>query len=313
MSMRIIAALAATMPLIAADAFLFTSFRKNGETGVYFAVSRDGRKWTPLNNNEPWIKPEHAGMLMRDPFLTQGPDGTWHLLWTWGWTRQQTGGGLKIGYSNSRDLVNWTPQREIRLFENEPTARNAWAPEAAWDAKRKEWIVFWSTTIPSRFPDTENTGDNGYNHRVYATTTRDWVTFTPARLWFDPGFNCIDATVLHDGDRWITIFKDERKTPLQKRLRLAFSNDGPAGPWMGITEPFTRDWVEGPSAIRIGREWWIYFDHYSQPRFYGAVRTSDWKTFEDVSDQVSFPPDHRHGTVVRIPEKAAARLAGVRR
>ncbi|HWR50941.1 MAG TPA: glycoside hydrolase family 43 protein [Bryobacteraceae bacterium] len=311
--MKALIALAlAAIPLVAADAYLFTSFRRNGETGVFFALSRDGRQWTPLNNNQPWIKPEHAGMLMRDPFLTQGPDGTWHLLWTWGWTRREMGGGLKIGYTSSRDLVTWTPQRQIPVFEDEPTARNAWAPEAAWDAKRKEWIIFWSTTIPGRFPDTEATGDAGYNHRLYAMTTRDWKTFSPPRLWFDPGFNCIDATLVHDGGRWIMVFKDERKNPLQKRLRLAFA-DSPAGPWTGITEPFTKDWVEGPSALRINGEWWIYFDHYTNPRHYGAIRTNDWKTFEDATAEVKFPADHRHGTVVRIPEKLARRVESASR
>ena len=103
------------------------------------------------------------------------------------------------------------------------------------------------------------------------------------------------------------IFKDERKTPLQKRLRLAFA-DSPAGPWRDVTEPFTRDWVEGPSAVRIGREWWIYFDHYAKPQQYGAVKTRDWKKFDEVSGQVSFPADHRHGTVVKVPETVARRL-----
>jgi hypothetical protein len=59
-----------------AETYLFTSFRGNGETGVYLAMSRDGRKWTPVNGNKPWIKPEQPGMLMRDPFLARGPDGT---------------------------------------------------------------------------------------------------------------------------------------------------------------------------------------------------------------------------------------------
>lgn len=291
----------------ARDSYLFTSFRKNGETGVYFALSEDGRKWTPLNNDQPWIKPEHAGMLMRDPYLGQGPSGEWHLLWTWGWTRQETGGGLKIGHATSPDLVHWSPQTEIPLMAGEPTARNAWAPEAVWNSDQQEWIVFWSTTIPGRFPDSEKTGDNGYNHRLYAVTTRDWETFSPARLWFDAGFNSIDATVVRDGQRWIMIFKDERKTPLQKRLRLAFAGSA-AGPWGSITEPFTESWVEGPSAVRIGNEWWIYFDHYSQPQHYGAVRTRDWKSFEDMTRQVSFPPGHKHGTVVRIPESLARGL-----
>lgn len=190
---------------------------------------------------------------------------------------------------------------------DEPTARNAWAPEAVWDPDKREWIIFWSTTIPGRFPDTEKTGDSGYNHRLYAVTTRDWKTFSPARLWFDAGFNSIDATVVRDGKRWIMVFKDERKTPSQKRLRLAFS-DSAAGPWKDISEPFTESWSEGPSAVKIGDEWWIYFDHYQKPQHYGAVRTGDWKKFKDMTSQVSFPEDHKHGTVVRIPESLAQSL-----
>lgn len=309
---RLIALALLAIPLFAADAYLFTSFRKNGESGVFFATSRDGRAWTPLNDNQPWLKPERSGMLMRDPFLARGPDGTWHMIWTVGWTRNERGGNLAIGYSSSKNLIDWTPQREIPVFADEPSARNVWAPEAAWDDRQKHWVVFWSTTIPGRFPGTEATGDSGYNHRLYAMTTRDWNTFTAPKLWFDPGFNSIDATLARDRRHWVMIFKDERRNPLQKRLRLTFA-DSPSGPWTGVTEPFTIDWVEGPSAIRIGPEWWIYFDHYSKPRYYGAVRTRDWKTFEDVSKLVSFPEDHRHGTVVRIDEETVRELETVRR
>jgi hypothetical protein len=112
---------------------------------------------------------------------------------------------------------------------------------------------------------------------------------------------------VRDGSRWIMIFKDERKTPLKKNLRLAFANS-PEGSWRDISEPFTESWNEGPSAIRIGNEWWIYFDHYQKPQHYGAVRTRDWKTFEDVTDQVTFPPGQRHGTIVAIPEATALKL-----
>jgi hypothetical protein len=138
-------------------------------------------------------------------------------------------------------------------------------------------------------------------------TTRDWKAFSAPRLWFDPRFDCIDATLAHDGKRWVLVFKDERLNPQQKKFRLAFS-DSPQGPWRDVTEPFSKDWVEGPSAIKIGGEWWIYYDHYTKPHCYGAIKTRDWKSFEDVSDQVSFPDDHRHGTVVRITEKEARLL-----
>jgi hypothetical protein len=73
-----------------------------------------------------------------------------------------------------------------------------------------------------------------------------------------------------------------------------------------VSEPFSPAWVEGPSVARLGGEWWIYFDHYRQPRHYGAMRTRDWKHFESV--EVHFPEDHRHGSVVAIPEALAKRL-----
>ena len=125
--MRFLLALLIAGRLFGADAYLFTSFRSNGETGVFAALSPDGRKWTPLNNDRAWIKPEHPGMLMRDPWLGQGPDGTWHMLWTWGWTKGATG-PLRIGHTSSKDLMAWAPQEEIRVLEQEPEARNAWAP-----------------------------------------------------------------------------------------------------------------------------------------------------------------------------------------
>jgi hypothetical protein len=295
------------LPLTAKDRFLFTSFRGNGESGMYLAISSDGKHWTTLNADQPWLKPEHKGMLMRDPWLGQGPDGMWHLLWTCGWTRAERGGGLTIGHASSRDLRTWSAQQEIPVMQNEPTARNAWAPEAVWDAKQQQWIVFWASTIPGRFPDSEQTGDTGYNHRIYAMTTRDWQNFTPAKLWFDPQFNCIDSTVIHDGKRWVMIFKDERKNPLKKQLRVAFA-DTSEGPWRDVSEPFSQQWVEGPTAVRLGREWWIYFDHYTKPQHYGAMSTRDWKHFQDRSDEVHVPEGQRHGTVVRISEAMAQTL-----
>lgn len=306
---RILFGILLAMPLVASDQYLFTSFRRNGETGVFFAVSPDGRQWKPLKDNQPWLKPEQPGMLMRDPWLGRGPDGTWHMLWTWGWTRKEAGGKLQLGYASSKDLIHWSPQRAIEVMREEPAARNAWAPEAVWDPGNKEWIVFWSTTIPGRFPTTEAEGDSGYNHRIYSTTTRDFQTFTPARLFFDPGFNCIDATILKAGNRWLMVFKDERKRPQVKRLRLAFA-DSPRGSWKNVTEPFTEDWVEGPSVAQVGADWFIYFDHYSRPQHYAALRTRDWKRFEPV--EVSFPADHRHGTVVKVPEAVAAKLLAER-
>lgn len=293
---------------MAAEQYLFVSFRDNGQAGVYFALSEDGYVWTPLKDNRPVVTPQHSGMLMRDPFITRGPDRTYHLLWTTGWERKKTG-QLTIGHAVSRDLVNWSTQQLVDIPL--PGARNAWAPEMVWDAAGRKWIIFWASTIPGKFASTDATGDDGYNHRIYSMTTRDFLTFTKPAIYFDPGYNVIDATVVHDGARWIMVFKDERKNPLQKRLRTATSTS-PCGPWRNISQPFTEDWVEGPSAIQIGKKWLIYFDHYMKPRFYGAYLTRDWKSFQEVSDRVRFPEEQRHGTAIAVDETEARRLTSLK-
>lgn len=282
--------------------FLFTSFRGNGEDGLHLALSRDGLAWEPLNGDRPYLKPElgEKEKLMRDPCIALGQDGTFHMVWTTGWRERI------IGYSSSRDLIEWSPQRAIPVMTHEPEARNAWAPELFFDERSGEWLIFWATTIPGRFPETDASGNNGLNHRIYLTTTRDFISFSPTRLFYDPGFNVIDSTIFRQGARFVMVLKDERGVPVKKNLRLAFAGSA-SGPYGPATEPFTRDWVEGPTVLRIGKEWIVYFDRYRDHR-YGAVRSSDLRNWEDISDRLAFPAGFRHGTAFEVSPKVARKL-----
>ena len=105
------------------------------------------------------------------------------------------------------------------------------------------------------------------------------------------------------------IFKDERQNPVKKNLRLATASSA-SGPYGEVSEPFTRDWVEGPSAIRIGSEWVVYYDRYRERR-YGAVKSKDLRSWTDISDQLSFPADHRHGSVIEVAKNLAERLRAI--
>jgi hypothetical protein len=300
------------MPLVARDWYLFTSFRKNGESGVYFAMSADGRNWTPLNGDKPWLAPEHPGMLMRDPFLTQGPDHTWHLLWTCRLEKSRPDSPLTIGYARSSDLIAWTAPREIAVMANEPTARNVWAPEAVWDSETSEWVVFWASSIPGKFGATDGPGETGFNHRIYVSRTRDWDHFTPAKLYLEPGFSCANATVARAGKRWAMIFNDAQNTPEGKHLYAAFANSL-EGPWQWITKPFARATAEGPSVMEFDHVWWIYFEAAGNPKHYSAIRTHNWRHFDEVNEEFKFPPDHRHGTIVTVRGKTARPLESQRR
>lgn len=297
--------------LRAADtAYLFTYFTKNGQDGLHLAWSEDGYKWQTLGEGRSFLAPKIGSKekLMRDPCVVRGPDGTYHMVWTSGWWERG------IGYASTKDFITWSEQKEIPVMAHEPTARNSWAPEIVYDETKGEFVIFWATTIPGRFPETGGASEDDLNHRMYGTTTKDFVTFTPTELFYDPGFNCIDATFLHaDGKRWL-IIKDETKFPTPaKNLRLG-SADGARGPFGPLSEPFTPPglWVEGPTALKIGDEYLVYFDAYTT-KHYRVMRSRDLATWEDVTDQATFPfegtPERmRHGTVIEVPRALIDRL-----
>ena len=110
------------------------------------------------------------------------------------------------------------------------------------------------------------------------------------------GFSVIDCTIVKDDDSYILVLKDNTRP--QRNLRVAFA-DSPLGPWRDVSAPFTQQFTEGPSVLKLGNEWMIYYDAY-QEGHYGAAITRDFKTFSDATRKVSFPEGHKHGTVLRI-------------
>jgi len=271
--------------------FLFTSFRDADQKYLRFLYSFDGYHWT----NVPGTFLEaNVGVSkqFRDPSIARGPDGTFHLVWTAGWRGDQG-----LGCASSKDLIHWSEQQFIPVMTNEPTTVNVWAPELFYDDTGKQFLIVWASTIPGRFPDYLEKHDN--NHRLYFTTTRDFTQFTPAKLFFDPGFSVIDGFILQDGKTYVLLNKDNFRPNLN--LRVAFA-DSPLGPWRDESKPFTQQFTEGPCALKIGDEWLIYFDAYRE-KVYGAVKTRDFTTFTDVTKLVSFPENHRHGTAIPVPRE----------
>lgn len=289
------------------QAHLFSYFIGNGADGLHLAASTDGYQWEALRGGASFLAPEIGKTpLMRDPCIARGPDGLFHMVWTSGWN--DTG----IGYASSSDLVNWSPQRNLPVMAHEPGALNAWAPEIVHDARAGHFLILWSSTIPGRFPQTAAAGDAAgeakYNHRIYATTTKDFINFTPTTLFYDPGFSVIDATFVRALDQDWMIVKDETRHPPKKHLQVvpAQSLAGPFGqPGAPITAPGL--WAEGPSALQVGDEILLYFDAYTSGH-YSALRSRDMVNWEDVTQRMRFPPRMRHGTAFAAPLALVERL-----
>ncbi len=339
----------------AAPVYLFSTFKEGEQDGLRYAFSNDGYNWSNIPG--VFLKPHVDGKIMRDPSITRGPDGTWHLVWTSAWK-----GNNGIGYAHSKDLVHWSEQQFVPVMAHEPTVCNVWAPEifyhdGSWRGSRRQkaqnaneksapphvgcYVICWASTIPGRFPDHLEPSTN--NHRMYFTTTRDFKTFAPTKLFLDPGFSVIDCQILklarsapvpgaamptnlptlatssasavtlvaapetgalRDGASssspgYVLLLKDNTRP--QRNLRVAFG-DTPLGPWRDISTNLTANFTEGPSALKIGEDWLIYYESY-QTKHYSAMKTRDFKTFTDVTSEMTFPPGLKHGTAFVATKK----------
>lgn len=272
--------------------YVFTSFREPANEGLRLLFSKDGYIWKDAG--EIFLTPQIGSQkIMRDPSMVQGPDGTFHLVWTTAWRGDQG-----FGYASSTDLINWSPQQFIPVMKHEPSTVNVWAPELFYDKAGKRFLIIWASTIPNRFPKGEEEELN--NHRMYITETTDFKTFTPTRLFLDPGFSVIDAVIVEkNAENYVLVLKDNTRP--NRNLKTAMAKH-PAGPYSAASAPFSDKLTEGPTVVKVKDDWLIYFDSYGAKK-YEAVRTKDFIRFEQVNHLISLPEGHKHGTIVPVDRK----------
>ncbi|KEO75694.1 glycoside hydrolase family 43 protein [Anditalea andensis] len=284
------------------DIYLFSYFIGNGEDGLHLSYSEDGYNFEHLAGGRSYLAPGVGkDKLMRDPNIVRGGDGKFHMVWTVSWTDKG------VGYACSDDLINWSEQQFIPVMAHEPEARNTWAPEIFYDKDDDSYMIYWSTTIRGRFPETQLDADDGYNHRKYYVTTKDFKEFSETKLLYEPGFNVIDGTIIKEEGEYIMFVKDETREPAEKNIRITRSKQltGGYGP---ASEPITGDyWAEGPTAAKVEGQWVVYFDKYIDKKM-GAVASSDLENWTDISEKITFPKGTRHGSVVMISRDELAPL-----
>ena len=273
------------------ELYMFTSFHEPADEGLRFLYSEDGLKWDSIPG--VWLKPEVGTQkIMRDPSMVQTPDGVFHLVWTSSWK-----GDHGFGYANSRDLINWSEQRHIPVMAYDTTTVNVWAPEIFYDDVKEQLMVVWASCIPYKFE--KGIEDEFNNHRQYYVTTKNFETISETKLFYDPGFSAIDAVVLKRApEDYVMVVKDNTRP--NRNLKIAFASS-PYGEWSEASEPFTDVFVEGPSVAKVGDDYIIYFDAYRE-KIYGAMRTRDFINFEDITQEVSIPEGHKHGTIFKAKE-----------
>ena len=275
---------------------------------LHLALSTDGRHWTPLNDNKP-VWEQHV----RDPYVRRGPDGLWRML--------STGGGRgndreKVGpsclYMTSKDLVHWQLEGSLPLMkdvrdESGALVRNIWAPEWFYDQKTGEYVLFWSSSFR----------DAGWKEsRLWYCRTRDWKSFTAAKVFFAPSYSVIDGTLLEHNGTYYLFHKEEEfgiKTGERRAIRVATAKRL-EGPYSSIEGPLNKGQIvpvitEGPTVIKdpVKPGWLLLYDYCMTDRF-GASYSPDLIHWT-VDENVSFPAEARHGCISLLtPEEARTLL-----
>ncbi|WP_327026462.1 immunoglobulin-like domain-containing protein [Micromonospora sp. NBC_01739] len=178
---------------------------------IMFATSNGNTAldWTGLTGGRPSLISQLGDQGLRDPHIVRSPDGdTFYMIATdLNWYDQ---GGYNINDTQyievfeSHDLVNWTPQRHVKVAPDD--AGNAFAPESLWVEEIGAYVVFWAQSL---WDDPVNRTGQG-NAQMWYATTRDFQTFSPPQVWQDPApLSRIDTTAIKVGDHYYRVTKNE--------------------------------------------------------------------------------------------------------
>ncbi|MBT2547857.1 immunoglobulin-like domain-containing protein [Arthrobacter sp. ISL-65] len=320
------------LPLPKAEAkegYAFAYFTGNDLAGenIYMAASRgnDALKWDELNGGKPVLKSGLGTKGLRDPFIIRSPEGDkFYMIATdlsigsgTSWDSSQRQGSQYIEVWESTDLVNWSGQRHVKVSPD--TAGNTWAPEAHYDEKIGAYVVYWASKI---YADNDPNHTGGTYNKMMYSTTRDFRTFTEAKVWNDPGNSVIDSTVIKEGDTYYRFTKDEGQVSgcldiMQEKSSDLLAVDLPA------TNP--RNWtlmgncigkkagtggVEGPTIFKSNTEekYYLFVDEFGGRGYIPLESTSlenpNWK----LSTNYELPRAPRHGTVLPVTKTELERL-----
>ena len=216
---------------------------------VYFAASRDGLNWGELNNANPVFTSTLGEEGLRDPYIIRSAEGDKFFLIATDlqiakggadvWGDAQKKGSQAIMVWESDDLVNWGEQRMVTVSEG-IDAGCTWAPEAFYDERTGEYVVFWASKVK---------GKNYDKQRLYYCKTRDFYTFTKPKMWIEKDFSVIDTTVVRDDNG--TYYRFTKNENGDGKYIFMEKSDALIKGWTSVpsTSLEQEKWVEGPCSL----------------------------------------------------------------
>ncbi|WP_169953503.1 immunoglobulin-like domain-containing protein [Microbispora sp. H11081] len=288
---------------------------------IMFATSNGNTAldWTGLTGGRPSLISQLGDQGLRDPHIVRSPDGdTFYMIATdLNWYDQ---GGYAINDTQyievfeSHDLVNWTPQRHVKVAPDD--AGNAFAPESLWVEEIGAYAVFWAQSLWNN--PVNRTGQG--NAQMWYATTRDFQTFSAPKVWQNPApLSRIDTTAIRVGDNYYRVTKNEagnQGSDIFSEKHTDFL-DSDIGNWTLLAPALGRTtWVanqgyEGPIIFKANPgdtscpgQFYLWGDRYTNGGGYQAachenIEAPTWnaKAITMTNAGVVRP---RHGTVIPL-------------
>ncbi|NLY43129.1 MAG: family 43 glycosylhydrolase [Clostridiaceae bacterium] len=270
---------------------------------IHFGISDDALWWYDLNNANPTIESTMGTKGLRDPYIIRSPEGDkFYLMATdldaraGNWNEYATQGSDSIMIWESNDLINWSEQRMVKIAPE--GAGCTWAPEAIYDEKTGEYLVYWSAHMLAEGKKS-----------VYIAKTRDFITFTEPQL-FVPAFRAntgvIDTTMIKAGDTYYRVSKDEYNNSIfiQTAPQILHTEWSDRVYINGLSGGY-----EGPGLFKFNGEdkWGLMVDEYAagQRRGFIPLYTYDISSLQfqfPAAGTYRMPSGATHGVIFPITE-----------
>ncbi|WP_159888600.1 LamG-like jellyroll fold domain-containing protein [Paenibacillus puerhi] len=293
-------------------AYLFVYFTGESATGeqTYFATSKDGLNWQDINDLNPVLTSDIGEKGVRDHFIIRSPEGDkYYIIATdlriasgKGWGAAINSGSKNIVIWESTDLVNWSSPRLAPI--GLPDSGFTWAPEAIYDEKTGEYIVFWAAN-PKKAD-----GSGFESPNIYYSKTRDFYTFTEPVLFIDRPQDIIDTTILKVDNSKYKYYR----ASADGQITIEGSNQLLHSAWdlIGTLQVVGKTGadVEGPEIFKFNdrNEFAIIADQYATGRGYLPVLTNDLSApstyhIPDASTYWFGVNKKRHGGLIGITQE----------
>lgn len=277
---------------------------------VYFSISRDGLHWNDLNQGKEILRSTIGDQGARDPFIFRTVDGeSYYMIATdlkiagnRSWQEAVSVGSKSILLWESKDLIHWSKERLIPLGVEE--AGCVWAPEVIYDEDEKDYFIFFASMV-------KLSGDQEPKHRIYGVRTKDFISFSEAKVYIERENHIIDTTMIKNGEYYYRFSKDETVKNISCDRGKTLS-----GPFEKVSIPVLENLkgVEGPAAVFLvdRGEWCLMVDQFAEHKGYLPIL---FKNLNPDSFRILNKSEYdlgegkkRHGSLLSLNEEEYNRL-----